>query len=113
MAQSKIKSNIEGEWINVPAQPSPTVNSLKYMVRNGIVYLNVYDNGQCSFTARTWVKMGTLPEGARPSTSIYSSWNNRNGQGGEIVIEADGDVMMNSNYTGNIFISTQVIAPIN
>ena len=112
MASSKIKSNIEGIWKDVPSQPNPSIAKLRYMIRNGICYVMAYDNASYTFTVRTWVRMGTLPENARPAENVYGSFNTRHGQGGEFVVEADGDIMINSSVSDSIFLSTSLAVPI-
>ena len=112
MATSKIKSYIEGTWQNVPSQPDPSVTALKYMIRNGVCYVNMYDNGNFNLTQGSWVTMGILPENARPSTTVYGSFFNRTGNGGEWAVQGNGEVKVNSSYTGRMFISTSLAVPI-
>ncbi len=101
-----------GTWVDVPDQPSPTIARLKYLVRDGICYVNLYDNSTYSFTGGTWVTLGTIPARCRPSETVYGSWNNRNAKGGEIAITNAGAVMINSNHTGTMFISASIAVPI-
>ena len=109
---STIKGNRDGAWANVPNQPSNTIATLTYLVRNGVCYVDIYDNSSYSWTKGSWVTLGTLPVGCRPSTTVYGSWSNRDGHGGECVVTAAGAVMFNSNYTGKVFVSASLAVPL-
>ena len=74
--------------------------------------MNLYDNKTLSLTKKTWYALGVFPTGLRPSISIRSSWANRDGTGGEIMIEANGTVSINANADGTQFISAIVPVPI-
>ena len=112
MASGPIKSNREGTWADLPDQPSPSISSAKYMVRNGVCYVALYDSQTYSFTATQWVVIGKLPIEARTSRKIMSSFADRNGYSGEVQIWPDGDVYINSSRTGKIFVSCTIAFPL-
>ena len=105
MATSIIKGENYGTWQNVPNQPSASLFQLRYLVRNGICYLYFYDNGTYQLNGSTWQRVGTLPEGYRPSNVYHDSWANRSGTTGEIYVDTSGDIYINANLSGKTFIA--------
>lgn len=112
MASGTMESNREGTWADLLDQPSPSITNAKYMVRNGVGYVELYDAQTYSFTAAQWVVIGKLPIEARPSRKIMASFADRFGYSGEVQIWSDGDVYINSSRTGKIFISCTIAFPL-
>ena len=105
MATSIIKGEKNGTWKNVPNQPSASLLTFRYLVRNGICYLYFYDNGTYQLNGPTWQRVGTLPEGYRPAAVYHDSWANRSGTTGEIYVDTDGNIYINASMTGKAFIA--------
>lgn len=105
MATSIIKGDIQGAFANVPDQPSSHPNATQYLVRNGVCYLYIYDNCTYQLNGSTWQKIGTLPIGCRPNYVHHDSWANRQGDTGEMYVDTNGNVYINSSATGKKFIA--------
>lgn len=78
----------------------------KYRVRNGVCFVTCAAYSGTSnpqFTVGTWTVFGTLPAGARPSTTTFGTAANRNGVTAEVQITTSGDVyVMTSATTQNL-----------
>ena len=72
------------------------LNFQQYRVKAGVCYYNVQTAGGSSpnIPAQTWTLLGVLPEGARPSITIYVSITGRSTSKimGECQITNDGKV---------------------
>ena len=105
MGTSIIKGDIQGAFADVPNQPSSHPLTERYLVRNGVCYLYIYDNGSYQLDGSTWQKIGTLPIGCRPNYVHHDSWANRSGKSGEIYVDTNGDVYINASMSGKTFIA--------
>ena len=107
MAVSKIHGNIDTGWKAIGG--SWTGATRKHRVKNGICYIAVATfNGDANptFTAGQWAVVGILPEGARPTETIYGSCANRAGVTAEVQIATDGKININaSQNTKNIAVN--------
>lgn len=73
--QKSSNTDYATEWADIPDPgvnvPFTTISAnLSFEVKNSIVF--VYANG-ASASANSWTTLGTIPDGYRPSTDVYSS----------------------------------------
>ena len=100
MAESIIHGNTDTGWNDIGDTWANSIR--KYRVKNGICYVSVatYTNsGSPSMTGGSWTRIGTLPIGARPTSTMYGSGANRSGSTAEIQITSEGGVFVNPSVT--------------
>ena len=73
------------------------LNFMKYRVRNGFCTVTFQTSGASApnIPANTWTILGTLPENARPSITIYGDCGTRTSYNAELQIGADGRIGLN------------------
>lgn len=83
-------------WKSDMTDQYANLNYQQYRVKAGICYYNVQTSGGSApnIPATTWTLLGVLPEGARPSITIYVSITGRSNSKimGECQITDDGKV---------------------